>query len=243
MSDNEPSTDPDGTDAGGGLGSFLNSAPKTIGAITGLIAAVSGLLIALNKVGILGSGDDPSPTRPTDTIEASGLFNAMTRPGGRVYFDGSTMYMKTTKPGRPLVNLANQEEALGHVSMSSRVAWVSGARDYGVGFICRYESPSSYYLLALLSGPRYNLVRYRNGKPRSLSGGIKPARALVKGENTLVATCVGDKTTTLTLQANGDTIGTAQDHDGIAGGNVGLRVGSGESFVTIRFEDFLLKYL
>jgi hypothetical protein len=48
---------------------------------------------------------------------------------------------------------------------------------------------------------------------------------------------------TITLQANGQTIGTAKDDDGIESGNIGVRVGSSESFVTLRFDDFLLKYL
>ena len=233
------------TGTGGGLGAFLSSAPRVIGSITALIGAVTGLLIALNKTGVIGGdGDDGGSTIPTETVEADSMFSPLERPPiGRVYFDGKTMYVRATKPNNPLVHLAKQEEELGDVSMSARVKWVSGAKDYGLSFICRYESPSNYYLLAVLKGSEYNLVRYRDGKPISLIGGMKPTSALTEGTNTLTAKCVGDEPTILTLQANGQTIGTAKDDDGIDGGNIGVRVGSSESFVTLRFDDFLLKYL
>ncbi len=172
------------------------------------------------------------------------MFGPLDRPPiGRVYFDGKTMYVRATKPNNPLVHLAKQEDELTDVSMTARVKWVSGAKDYGLSFICRYESPANYYLLAILKGSDYNLVRYRNGKPISLIGGMKPTSALMEGTNTLTAKCVGDDPTILTLQGNGQTIGTAKDDDGIESGNIGVRVGSSESFVTLRFDDFLLKYL
>ena len=65
----------------------------------------------------------------------------------------------------------------------------------------------------MLSGPRYDLVKYRDGKPISLRG-IKPTGAVTEGENTITAKCVGDEPTALTLQANGQMI-TAKDEDGI----------------------------
>jgi hypothetical protein len=42
---------------------------------------------------------------------------------------------------------------------------------------------------------------------------------------------------------NGHTVGSVKDSTGLTAGIVGLRVGSGESFVTLRFQDFVLKYL
>lgn len=232
------------TGTGGGLGAFLSSAPRVIGSITALIGAVTGLLIALNKTGVIGGeGDDGGSTTATETVEAESMFGPLEKPPiGRVYFDGKTMYVKATKPNNPLVHLANVQEALGDVSISARVRWFSGAKDYGVSFICRYESPARYYLLAVLKGSHYNIVRYRDGKAISLSG-IRPTGALIDGTNTLTAKCVGDQPTILTLQANGQTIGTAKDDDGIESGNIGVRVGTSESFVTLRFDDFLLKYL
>ena len=47
---------------------------------------------------------------------------------------------------------------------------------------------------------------------------------------------------TLTPEVNGRSIATVQDAEGLAGGNVGMRVGSGESTVTLAFENFVLKY-
>jgi hypothetical protein len=222
---------------GGGLGAFLSSAPRVIGSITALIGAVTGLLIALNKVGWL-DGDSPKPE------DADSVFGTLDRePIGRVYFDGKTMYFKDTTPNNPLVHLAKLDDPLHDVSMNARVRWFSGAKDYGVSFICRYQSPANYYVLAVLSGPRYNIVRYRNKKPISLTGGIKPTDALNDDANQITAKCVGDQPTILTLQANGQTIGTARDDDGIESGNIGVRVGSSESFVVLRFDDFVLKYL
>ena len=228
------------TGTGGGLGAFLSSAPRVIGSITALIGAVTGLLIALNKVGWLDGGGG-GPTTPTETVEPNSLFGPLERPPiGNVYFVGETMYMTAMTPGNPLVHLSKLDEPLGDVSMSAAVRWVSGAKDYGVTFICRYESPASYYLLALLKGREYNILRYRDGRATSLSG-RKPTSVLTEGTNRVTAKCVGDEPTILTLQANGQTIGTAKDDDGIESGNVGVRVGSSESVVTVRFDEFVLK--
>jgi hypothetical protein len=235
---------PDGSDDSGLtglLGSFFGSVPRVIGSITGLIAAVTGLLVALNKVGILG-GDGGGGGGTTTSGPAESIFAPLTRPNGRVYFDGKTMYVKAAAAGRPLLELADLEEPLQDVAMSSRVSWVSGARDYGVGFICRFQNTANYYVLAVLSGGRYSIVKYRKGKLTPMTG-IKQSGAITEDTNNITARCVGAKPTSLTLQANGQTIGTVQDPDGIESGNIGVRVGSSESFVTTRFEDFVLKYL
>lgn len=238
----EPPADPPESEGGGGIGSFLNSTRGIISSVTALVVAVSGLLIALNRVGVLG-GDDDDPTPKTETTKPAGLFGAMTRPIGRVYFDGTTMFVRAAQPRRPLLHLADLEEALGDVAMTSRVTWLSGGRDYGVGFICRYDSRADYYLLAVLSGGRYNIVRYRDGTPRSLTGGIQQSSDVTGDTNEITARCVGNDPTTLTLEVNGRTVATEQDPDGIENGNVGIRAGSGESFVTFRFENFELRYL
>jgi hypothetical protein len=238
LSDLEPSPDVEDTGAGGGLGAFLNSAPRVIGSITALIGAVTGLLIALNKVGWL-DGDGPK------SETADSIFGPLERPPiGRVYFDGKTMYVKASKPRNPILHLANLDEPLDDVSMTARVGWLSGAKDYAVSFICRYDSPANYYVLSVLSGPpRYNIIRYRDQRPISLTGGIKPTDDLNEDPNLITAKCVSDDPTILTLQANGQTIDTAKDADGIESGNIGVRVRSDESIVTIRFDDFVLKHL
>ena len=243
MADLEPPDGSEDSEPGGGIGigSFLNTAPRAIGSITALIGAITGLLIALNKVGILDGNDGGGGTTTTE-MPGSGLFGPFTRPVGRVYFDGKTMYVKAAVPGRPLLVLANQEKPLQDVTMSAHVKWVSGASDYGLGLICRYESNRTYYLLAVLSGGRYNIARYRDGNLTSLTG-IQTSNTIKEGANDITARCVGDQPTGLTLQANGQTVAAVKDAEGIEGGNIGVRVGSSESFVTISFDDFVLKYL
>jgi hypothetical protein len=207
-----------------------------IGSITALIGAISGLLIALNKVGLLGGGD------VTTSRVAHGLFSPIKRPIGRVYFDGTTMYVKAAQPRTPLLLLADQDKELQDVAMSMRVKWMSGASDYGYSLLCRYRSSRNYYLVGVLSGGRYNIARYRNGALTSLTRGIQHSNYIEDGENDVTVRCVGDNPTTLTLEVNGRKVGSAKDPSGLAGGNIGMRVGSGESTVTLAFEDFVLKY-
>lgn len=238
MDDLSPPEPPD-SGAGGGLSAFLNNTRNVVGAITGLIVAISGLLIALNKAGILGGDDNgtTTETRPTDR-----LFSPINRPNGQhVYFEGETMYVRAARP--PLVHVANLDEPLSNVSVKARVSWVSGASDYGMSFVCRYANSQNYYLLGVLSGRRYNIARYRNGRITSLTGGIQRSTAIDEDSNDVTARCVGNDPTTLSLEVNGRTVATKQDSDGIESGNVGIRAGSSESFVVFRFEDFVLKYL
>ncbi|HYZ91773.1 MAG TPA: hypothetical protein VFA34_05185 [Actinomycetota bacterium] len=241
MDDLPPTDESPDAGSGGGLGSFLNNTRNVIGAVTGLIVAVSGLLVALNKVGILGGDDDNGPK--TETRPPATIFGPIKRPIGRVYFDGETMYVRAAQPGRPLVHLADLEKPLRDVSMSARVSWVSGASDYGMSFVCRYDNSQNYYLLAVLSGRRYNIARYRNGRVTSLTGGIQRSTKIAEESNDVTARCVSHDPTTLSLEVNGRPVATKQDRDGIESGNVGIRAGSSESFVVFRFEDFQLKYL
>jgi hypothetical protein len=244
LADIEP---PDGSDSepGGGFGisSFLSSAPRAIGSITALIGAVTGLLVALNKVGILGDGGGGTTTTTTK-MNGSGPFQAFNRPQGRVYFDGKTMYVKAAMPTHPLVVPADPAKSLQDVAMTVRVNWVSGASGYGVGLICRYRSNSEYYLLSVLTGGRYNIVRYSDvgGKPRptSLTKGIQFNSAVDDNANALSARCIGDNPTRLTLKANGVELASVDDQDGIESGNIGIRMGSYESVFTLSFDDFVL---
>jgi hypothetical protein len=239
VSDPEPPNGSDDTGSVGWLTAFLSSTPRVIGSITALIGAISGLLIALNRVGVLGGDNaDATPSKPAES-----LFNPVTRPSGRVYFDGTTMYVKAAQPRTPMLVLADQAKALQDVAMSTSVTWLSGASDYGYSLLCRYRNPRNYYLLGVLSGGRYNIARYRDGALTSLSRGLQHSDYLDEQKNDVTARCVGDDPTTLTLEANGRTVASIKDPTGLEGGNVGLRVGSGESTVTLAFEDFVLKYL
>lgn len=245
LADIEP-TDGSDPEPGGGFGisSFLSSAPRAIGSITALIGAVTGLLIALNKVGILGD-DGGGATTTTTKMNGSEYFQAFNRPQGSVYFEGKTMYVKAAMT-HPLVVPADPEKSLQDVAMTVRAKWVSGATGYGVGLICRYRSNSEYYLLSVLTGGRYNIVRYRDvgGKPKpfSLTKGIQFNDAVDNTVNDLSARCVGDNPTRLTLKANGVELGSVDDPDGIESGNIGVRMGSTESVFTLSFDDFVLKF-
>jgi hypothetical protein len=236
LTDADPASGPDDEASGSGLSAFLSSTPRVIGSITALVGAISGLLIALNEVGLLGGNGDS--TKP-----ANRLFSEMQRPVGRVYFDGTTMYVKAAQPRTPLLLLANQDKELQDVAMSAGVKWMSGASDYGYSLLCRYRNPRNYYLVALLSGGRYNIARYRNGVLTSLTRGIQQSNYIQDEENDVTVRCVGGDPTELTLEVNGKPVGSVKDRRGLKGGNIGMRVGSGESTVTLGFENFVLKYL
>jgi hypothetical protein len=226
-----------GAPDGGGIVSFLTSIRGVISTIAALVVAISGLIAALNQVGIIG---DDTTTTPTE--EGTRLFGPVTRPNGRVYFDGEVMYVHASRAARPLLHLADRGEPISDMSMSVRTEWVSGARDYGFGLVCRYENAANYYLLSVLSGGRYNIVRYRAGKPRSLTG-MRTGSGATEGANDVHVKCTGDDSTSLTLTVNGRALPTVRDEDGIAEGIVGVRVGSSESVVTLRFENFVLTEL
>jgi hypothetical protein len=238
LTDPEPPPGPDGDASGSWFNTFLSSTPRVIGSITALIGAISGLLIALNKVGILGNGGTTTTSKP-----AQSLFSPMKRPVGSVYFQGTTMYVMVAQPQTPVLLLADQTKQLQDVAMSTSVTWMSGASDYGYSLLCRYRNPRNYYLVGVLSGGRFNIARYRDGALTSLTHGIQQSTYIEDGENRVTVRCIGDDPTTLSLEVNGHTVGSVKDPTGLEGGNVGMRVGTRESIVTLRFEDFVLKYL
>jgi hypothetical protein len=130
---------PDAGAGGGGITSFLTSVRGVISTFAALVIAVGGLITALNQVGLIGDGDD-------DATSGSGtIFGPVERPNGRVYFDEELMYVRASTPGRPLLHLADRGEAVADVSIRAQSEWVSGARDYGLGFVCRYENAKNYF--------------------------------------------------------------------------------------------------
>jgi hypothetical protein len=233
MSEGDP-----GLDAGdGGGGSFWTSFPAILTASAVFLGALVSAIVALR-----GGGDNGPPV-PTTTTTAQGndYFVPVTRPAGRVYFEGETMFVKASLPARPMLVLAENDEQLEDVGMSARAEWVSGAKDFGVGFVCRYADGGNYYLLSVLSGGRYHIVRYRKGKPVSLSRGT--SGAIDDDANDLNVRCVGDDPVILTLRAGGQEVARARDEAGIVAGNVGLRLGTSESVVTASFRGFELRAL
>jgi hypothetical protein len=245
--DIEPTEESGDGDSGGGLAWFFNTTPKVIGAISGLIVAVSGLLIALNKTGVLdGTADSqttPAQTTPTNTTPAKTppeVFSEFDRRNGKLSFEGSTMYIQAKQPRSPVVALSNQEAPL-DVVMSTRVEWETGAYDYGVSLICRRQNAKNYYLLGVIpSEGRYNIARYREGRPVSLAHGTSPR--VDDKVNDLTARCLNAQPTILTLEVNGKIVRQKLDPEGLAAGDVGIRVGTNQrSEVTVGFKDFALR--
>lgn len=239
MSEGDPGT----SDAGGG-GSFWTSLPALLTASAVLLGAVVSAVVALRSDGggNANAGAATGTTTSSTPVE-SRYFAATTRPAGRVYFDGETMFVKAAQPSRPMLALAETDELLRDVGLRARAEWVSGAKDFGVGFVCRYADAGNYYLLSVLSGGRYHIVRYRKGRPVSLTGGIQTSTEVPDDFGDVGARCVGSDPVLLTLTAGGDDVATARDPAGIAEGNVGIRVGTSESAVTLAFRDFNLSSL
>jgi hypothetical protein len=237
-----PSSEPvgDGGQASHGIVSYLTSLRGIVSTVAALVIAIGGLITALNQAGLIGGDDDNGQTT---TIDDERLFAPVTRPNGRVYYDGDVLYVRASTPSRPLLHLAESDEAFGDISFGGLLEWVSGAKDYAFGFVCRYRNAANYYLLSVLSGGRYNIVRYRDGKPFSLTGGFEEDEPLEDESNRVYAKCVGHEPTTLSIDVNGRTVASAEDAEGIDTGIFGLRVGSGESFVVLKLEALELRHL
>ncbi len=126
--------------------------------------------------------------------------------------------------------------------MNIHSEWFSGDSDYGVGFVCRYANAANYYFLSVLSKGQYHIGRYRKGKLVSLTHGPKPSGAVQGEKHDIEARCVGSDPVLLTLSVNGRELGNVRDDDGIAAGNVGIRLGTSGS-VACTFDDFKLSSL
>jgi hypothetical protein len=241
----DPSIDApeEGSDSGGGITGFLGGVRGAIAAVAALVVAVSGLITALKTTGVLDSDANATVTMTdgttTDT-DRHDLFRAVKRPNGRVYFEGNTMYVTASTPGRPFLHLAEGEEEFSDIVLSARIDHVSGAPDHGVSFVCRYRNAANYYLLALLSNGGHNIVRYRNGKPTFLSR-RKGGASTAEGPRNVAARCLGYRPTVLSLSVNGEPAGGAQDAVGLETGTIGIRVGSSESRVTVSFHDVVVR--
>jgi hypothetical protein len=250
LADLEPPSGPDDSGSSGGLSAFLSTTPRVVGTITALIGAISGLLIALNKVGILGGDGGATthvtPTVPTSTSQDILLFGPDTRGGGRGEVrresDGS-LTIRAEEPGHGVRVLADQANPPSDVSLRVRVKWVRGEQDWSFALVCRFKDSKNFYLLGVIPLTRkYNIARYRDGHLTSLTG-LQPSDAIRHDENNVTARCTDNQPTTLTLGVNGETVRRVDDPNGLEGGNVGLRVGSVTGVVTCRFSDLDLNYL
>ena len=234
--------DPGPVDAGGGGGgSFWTSLPTILTASAVFIGAVVSAIVALR-----GGGDDGGSTGTTQSTISSPDWHShfvlpVRRGSGSAYFDGDVMFVRAAK-AQPMVVLAEPDGALRDVRMNVQAKWFSGDRDYGVGFVCRYANAGNYYFLSVLSKGEYHIARYRKGKLMSLTRGPQPSDALRGEEHEIDARCVGSDPVILTLSVDGREIETVRDDDGIAEGNVGVRIGTSGS-VTCEFDEFELSSL
>jgi hypothetical protein len=233
----------DSDSPGGGLIGFLGSTLRAIGAITGLIAAVSGLLLALNKARILrNGGTTTNQSNGTTTVANTPRFGPNGQGGGEgeVQLKDGTLYVTATEPGHGVRVLADPENTSTHTTLAARARWVDGERDWSFALVCRFQGSKNFYLLGVIPIKRmYNIARYRDGRLTSLSG-LQRSDAIRPNDNKVTASCFGNQTTTLTLRVNGETLPSVRDPNGIAYGNVGLRVGSSVGVVTCAFTELEL---
>jgi hypothetical protein len=226
---------------GGGGGSFWTSLPTILTASAVFIGAVVSAVVALR-----GGGDGNANPGTTQSTISSPDWHAhfvlpIRRGAGSSYFDGDTMIVRAAK-AQPMLVLAEPDGSLRDVRMNIHAEWFSGDRDYGVGFVCRYANAANYYFLSVLSKGEYHIARYRKGKLASLTHGPQPSDALKGEKHDIEARCVGSDPVLLTLTVDGREIGNVRDDDGIAEGNVGVRVGTSGS-VTCSFDEFKLSSL
>jgi hypothetical protein len=233
----DPSGDaPAGPDAGGGFTGFLSSLRGVIAAIATLVIAVSGLITALRATGVLNGDDEPTPLASTDE-RRSGLFRAVTRTKGDIYFEGDTMVVVAKRRDDPYLELAEGDTEYEDVSLSARIEGPD--KDFGAGFVCRHRGGRTYYLLSIQSGGRFSIVRYRGGPGNALARGM--SSAIRDSANDVIARCLDDRPTTLSLTVNGSTVARAEDEDGIERGSIGVRVGTKQPHAAIRFDDVVLR--
>ncbi len=169
--------------------------------------------------------------------EAARYFEESDGELGRVWFERQAMYFEAMRKGRPLARIAQGADA---DRFRVRATYTEGEADHGVGLICRHEFAGRYYVFGIASDGRYNIVEYMNNKPRSLIGGFQKS-GLVDGRvNTLEARCEGESPVILTFLVNRARVRPpVEDFDNpIPSGAIGLRIGTPEPPVTVKFEDF-----
>jgi hypothetical protein len=203
----------------------------------GLPLIVVGVVaIVISQVDPFNGGDGGGENGGT-VPEAARYFEESDGERGRVSFEGGAMYFEAMKKGRPLARIAQGADA---DRFRVRATYAEGAADHGVGLICRHEYAGRYYVFGISSDGRYNIVKYVNSKPRSLIGGFQES-GLVDGRvNTLEARCEGESPVILTFLVNRAPVRPPVEDfdDPISTGAIGLRIGTPEPPVTVKFEDF-----
>ena len=230
-----------------------------IGGVAALaLLAIAGVIAAV----LLTRGDDEpnaattqttttqttATTTTTSTVDGSAafsdppnLFRAVQRDGSNAAFSNAAYAFFVNVANQPLISVADRE-APADVRMTVDVTG-GGSSDFGASLLCRYQGSDDYYLLAIASDSRYNVVKYVDGEPQSLQGGFKTSSAVRSGgaTNEVEATCEGSDPVDLTLVVNGTRVARITDSDSpYTGGTVGLRVGTTEPPVSVQFENLVM---
>jgi hypothetical protein len=210
---------------------------SSVGAGLPLIVLGVAAIIISRVDPFIGDNNDGETSGTATAVER--YFDEVDGARGRVWFEDHAMYFDAKLEGRRLVNLAQGFHA---ERFKVRATWVEGAMEYGVGLICRYEVAGRYYVLAIASDGFFNFVEYADGKARSLVDGFQPAGTIDSRANTLEARCEGDDPVRLTLLVNGAPVRSPVEDvtTPIERGSIGIRVGTREPPVKVKFENFQL---
>ena len=261
--DEPPPETSGGEDAGSR--SFFTTLPGILTALATLLATFTGLLTALHRFGVIG-GDDSASTTAIDTAETSpsppipppaaefsdppGIFTEATVGDADRYFSNGFLYFKIATANAPMVAIARADTPR-DLRVQVEAQKVEGSENFGLGVICRHQNRRNYYSLGigsggrLGSGGRYNIVKYVAGSPRSLTGGWKVSPVINGGNsaNAVKVECTGGARVELTLYVNDRLVAQRVDARGLANGGVGLRAGTADSPVTIRFSRFSFRQI
>lgn len=199
--------------------------------VLGVATIVIGVVDPFDRDG----GED---VEPQATAATTSYFEDFDGARGRIWSEDGATHFEARHRSRRLIGLAR----VGSVDrFRVRGTYVSGATDYGIGLVCRHEQAGRYYVLAIASDGRYAISEYENGNVQPLvpfqESGVIDERA-----NTLEARCEGDGPVTLTLLVNGTRVGApaVDTETPIARGDIGLRVGTPDPPVRVRFDGFQL---
>jgi serine/threonine-protein kinase len=220
---------------------------------TWIVAGVAGavLLVAGTIVGVVlatrgGGNANTATTSATGSAafsEPPSLFGPIDRGDASATFIDDGYVFELKKASRPLLSEANRAAPL---DVRAQVDVQSADADYGAAVLCRFQSQRDYYLVAILSGQRYNIVKYVDGKQRSLQGGIQTSSVIRPGAatNHVEAQCYGTGTVVVNLIVNGSRVSSVADAEApLTGGRVGLRANTTEPTVHVRFEKFVMSKL
>ena len=125
--------------------------PWSCRSVTALIGAVSGLIIALDRVGVIGGDSETAITCVTHWAEMPrASFAPGLRGNGDVRFEDETMYVTAKTPRHGVRVLADQQNSLQDVELSAR-GQMGERGGRLLRLVCRLEDCRNYYPLGVTS--------------------------------------------------------------------------------------------